>query len=129
MSGVLVGDTKGGKVEMKVTDDMEKDLIRAFMKCLKGGCDNSYPQEQEINEYRYIDAAWLDAVAAGLTAGQIQYPGETWRVIPAGEHMARAMRHINLWRKGDRSEPHIINASMRLMMAFVTEVKDGEKEL
>ena len=30
------------------------------------------------------------------------------------------MRHINLYRMGDRTEPHIINASMRLMMAFCT---------
>ena len=89
--------------------------------------DTDYPQETENNEYRYLSPAWLDAIAAGLTEGQRKYPGETWRQIPSAEHLARAMRHINLYRMGDRSEPHIINASMRLMMAFETSGAEREK--
>jgi len=88
---------------------------------------NEYPQETETNEYRYISAAWLDAVAAGLTAGQRKYPGETWREIPAKEHLARAMRHINMWLMGNREETHIINASMRLMMAFETDAAANDR--
>ena len=87
---------------------------------------NPYPQDAETNEYRYIAPAWLDAVAEGLTKGAIKHPGETWRQIPADEHLARAMRHINLYRIGDRSEPHLVNASMRLMMAFETAKVEGE---
>ena len=79
-----------------------------------------YPQDEEKNEYRYISPSWLDEIARGLTAGAEKHPGETWRTIPSDEHLSRAMRHINLYRLGDRSEPHIINASMRLMMAFCT---------
>ena len=82
--------------------------------------EQQYPQDTEKNEYRYLSPSWLDNVAEGLTAGAIKHPNETWRQIPADEHLARAMRHINLYRKGYRSEPHIINASMRLMMAFET---------
>ena len=95
------------------------------------GCGGKrFPQETESNEYRYISASWLNAVAAGLTEGQVKYPGETWRQIPPEEHMARAMRHINLWRMGDRGETHIINASMRLMMAFDTDSrKEWERKL
>lgn len=84
-----------------------------------------YPQDAENDEYRYIDAAWLEAVAEGLTAGAKKHPGETWRQIPPEEHAARAMRHINLYRAGDRSEPHLVNATMRLMMTYATE-KAGE---
>ena len=79
-----------------------------------------YPQDEEKNEYRYISPSWLDEIARGLTAGAEKHPGETWRIIPSDEHLSRAMRHINLYRMGDRTEPHIINASMRLMMAFCT---------
>lgn len=79
-----------------------------------------YPQDEEQNEYRYISASWLDGIACGLTAGAKKHPGETWKTIASDEHLSRAMRHINLYRLGDRSEPHIINASMRLMMAFCT---------
>ena len=80
--------------------------------------EKEYPQDRETNEYRYFSPAWLDAIAEGLTKGAEKHPGETWRTIPADEHLSRAMRHINLYRNGDRSEPHIVNASMRLMMAF-----------
>ena len=77
-----------------------------------------YPQDEEQNEYRYIDCRWLDKVAEELTAGARKHPGETWRKIPAKEHAARALRHISLYLAGDRREPHLVNASMRCMMAF-----------
>lgn len=85
-----------------------------------------YPQDTEEDEYRYIDANWLEAVARGLTAGAKKHPGETWRQIPPKEHAARAMRHLNLYRAGDRKDTHLINAAMRCMMAYATE-KAGKK--
>ena len=87
--------------------------------------NTKYPQSTERNEYRYIDFAWLDEIAEGLTAGAEKHPGETWRSIPAEEHAARALRHLSMWLAGDRSDSHIINASMRCMMAFCT-VKNDE---
>ena len=82
-----------------------------------------YPQDKEKNEYRYMSPNWLDEIAKGLTQGNEKHPGETWKTIPSDEHLCRAMRHINLYRMGDRSEPHIVHASMRLMMAFETMEK------
>ena len=66
-----------------------------------------YPQDEEKNEYRYIDFAWLDEIAMGLTAGAKKHPGETWREIPAREHVARAIRHLSMHQTGDSSEPHL----------------------
>lgn len=88
-----------------------------------------YPQDTEEDEYRYIDAGWLEAVARGLTAGAKKHPGETWRQIPPEEHAARAMRHLNLYRAGDRKDTHLINAAMRCMMAYATERVRGEGQL
>ena len=85
-----------------------------------------YPQDTEEDEYRYIDAGWLEAVARGLTAGAKKHPGETWRQIPPEEHAARAMRHLNLYRAGDRKDTYLINAAMRCMMAYATERVRGE---
>ena len=85
-----------------------------------------YPQDEEQNEYRYISPSWVDAIACGLTAGAKKHPGETWKTIPPDEHLSRAMRHINLYRLGDRSEPHIINASMRCMMARTMEREENQ---
>ena len=79
-----------------------------------------YPQDEEPNEYRYIHFAWLDEIAMGLTAGAKKHPGETWREIPSEKHVSRAIRHLSMHLTGDSSEPHLINASMRCMMAFAT---------
>ena len=35
----------------------------------------AYPQDQENNEFRYIEPAWLNEVAKGLTAGAVKHPG------------------------------------------------------
>ncbi|WP_314447764.1 dATP/dGTP diphosphohydrolase domain-containing protein [Selenomonas artemidis] len=83
--------------------------------------EQKYPQDEEKNEYRYIDCGWLDEVATGLTAGAKKHPGETWKDISAREHAARALRHLSMWLAGDRSDSHIINASMRCMMARTME--------
>ena len=83
--------------------------------------EQKYPQSVEPNEYRYLDYLWLNEIATGLTAGAEKHPDETWRDIPAKEHAARALRHLSLWLAGDRSDSHIINASMRCMMARVME--------
>lgn len=86
----------------------------------------TYPQDTEEDEYRYIDASWMEAVARGLTAGAKKHPGETWRQIPPEEHASRAMRHLNIYRAGDREDTHLINAAMRCMMAYATEKARGE---
>lgn len=88
--------------------------------------DQKYPQSAEANEYRYIDFEWLNEVATGLTAGAEKHPGKTWHDIPAKEHAVRALRHLSLWLAGDRSDEHIINASMRCMMARVMEREEDQ---
>ena len=62
-----------------------------------------YPQDTEDNEYRYLDFCWLDAMARGLTAGAEKHPGET-------------------------SESHLVNASMRCMMAYATAAGAAETQ-
>ena len=89
---------------------------------------NDYPQAQEENEFRYLSPAWLDEIAKGLTAGAQKYPGETWRHIPAKEHAWRAVRHLILYLKGDTQDTHLINASMRCMMAFETAAAENDRE-
>ena len=85
-----------------------------------------YPQDTEPNEYRFFSPDWLNAIAEGLTAGAVKHPGQTWRQIPPTEHAWRAVRHLIMFLMGDRSEPHLINASMRVMMAFETTKENGQ---
>ena len=88
-----------------------------------------YPQAQEENEFRYLSPAWLDEIARGLTAGAQKYPGETWRQIPPKEHAWRAVRHLILYLKGDTQDTHLINASMRCMMAFETAAAENNRDI
>lgn len=80
-----------------------------------------FPQDSEPNEYRYLSPDWLNEIAKGLTAGAKKHPGETWRKIPPKEHAWRAIRHLTMFLMDDDSESHLINASMRVMMAYETE--------
>lgn len=105
----------------KQTLDITRDDVKLAVNNLVASVNKAYPQDAENNEYRYINAKWLDEVATGLTAEIKKHPGETWRNISVNEHLARALRHINLMRMGDQSDSHIINASMRLMMAYVVD--------
>ena len=89
--------------------------------------EQKYPQSAEPNEFRHLNYPWLNEIVIGLTAGAEKHPGETWHDIPAKEHAARAVRHLSMWLAGDRSDKHIINASMRCMMAWVMEQEESKK--
>jgi hypothetical protein len=39
-----------------------------------------------------------------------------WRTLPAGFHLARAQRHLDLLAGGDMGEPHLAHAACRLLM-------------
>lgn len=85
-----------------------------------------FPQHPEPNEYHFLVPGWIDALALGMTAGHESHPEDAWTTIPATEHLWRAARHIIMYLSGNRTEDHIMHASMRLMMAWATAGK-GEK--
>ena len=100
----------------------EDEMMRKYAEA--HGCGErreKYPQAQEQNEFRYLSPAWLNELAIGLTKGADAHPGETWRQIPANEHAWRAIRHLILFLMGNQEDKHLVNASMRAMMAFETD--------
>jgi hypothetical protein len=44
--------------------------------------------------------------------------GETWRGVPIAAHTAHARAHLKLLSAGDTSEPHLKNATTRMLMAL-----------
>jgi hypothetical protein len=58
----------------------------------------------------------LRIVEAVMERGARTHPGEDWRALPAGCHLARARRHLELLAVGDVSEPHLAHAACRLLM-------------
>lgn len=51
-----------------------------------------------------------------MERGARSHQGEDWRALPAGFHLARARRHLDLLAAEDVSEPHLAHAARRLLM-------------
>ena len=115
----LAGQAKEWTVTMRMEEPQEADdLTHEEMEEIT---NNSYPQDAEEDEFRYLSPQWLNEIARGLTAGAKRHPGETWRTIPAKEHAWRAVRHLIKYLEGDKADDHLIHASMRVMMAWETD--------
>lgn len=59
----------------------------------------------------------LRLLAQCLGFGARKYGKENWKAIPIEDNIAHAMNHVNEWNRGDRSEPHLVNAMARLSFA------------
>lgn len=71
----------------------------------------------------------LRLLAQCLGFGARRYGDENWKKIPMEDHLNHAMNHINEWRAGDRSEPHLVNAMARITFALWQAVDSGQQEV
>lgn len=60
----------------------------------------------------------LRLLAQCLGFGARKYGKENWKNIEQWDHLNHAINHINEWNRGDRSEPHLVNAMARLTFAL-----------
>ncbi len=60
----------------------------------------------------------LTIVGDVMVRGAASHPGDDWRAYPPAFHVAKAERHVRLYREGDKSEPHLAHAATRLLMAL-----------
>lgn len=119
---------RGNELWLEDADDLTHEEMRDIAEntTTEKSLAVDYPQDSEDDEFRYLSPVWLDEIARGLTAGAKRHPGETWRTIPANEHAWRAVRHLIKYLQGDKTDDHIIHASMRVMMAFETDAKEND---
>lgn len=69
----------------------------------------------------------LRLLAQCLGFGARKYGKENWKQIDQVDHLNHAMNHINEWNRGDRSEPHLVNAMARLTFALWQAVEQGQQ--
>jgi len=58
------------------------------------------------------------AMGHGMEQGYETEDGDYchWKAQPASYHLNRALRHIALWKSGDRSEDHVDHVISRILM-------------
>lgn len=69
----------------------------------------------------------LRLLAQCLGFGARKYGKDNWKQIEQWDHLSHAMNHINEWNRGDRSEPHLVNAMARLTFALWQAVEQGQQ--
>jgi len=66
--------------------------------------------------YDLITPVGLRRIAETYAEGAVKYTPRNWeKGIPASNLLNHAMRHVELWRGGDRSEDHLAHATWNLM--------------
>jgi hypothetical protein len=67
----------------------------------------------------------LRLLAQCLGFGARKYGKENWRKIDLEDNIAHCLNHLNEFRRGDTSEPHLVNALARLNFALAIAVSEG----
>jgi hypothetical protein len=74
-----------------------------------------------------IPAISLKLLAECLGFGARKYGFDNWKNLSLEENICHALNHLNEWRLGDRSEPHLVNAMARISFALWHAVDQGEQ--
>lgn len=105
------------KKEIKMSSESGKTVVNA-----QGG-----KQSFIEADFDCIPPVVLRLLAQCLGFGKRKYGFENWKKIPIEDNLSHAMNHINEWRAGDRSEPHLVNAIARLSFALWHAVNNKQQ--
>ncbi len=82
-------------------------------------------QSFTLADYSKVPPQALRLLAQCLGFGARKYGADNWKRITIEEHLSHAMNHIQEFRCGDRSEPHLVNTFTRIAMALQLAVEQG----
>ena len=60
--------------------------------------------------------------------GETHDPPDSWKDQSVGEHIRHLALHLVEYAKGDTSEPHLLHAACRGILAVAVELRSGEEE-
>jgi hypothetical protein len=69
----------------------------------------------------------LRLLAQCLGFGARKYGKDNWQGLPIDDNLCHCLNHINEFRAGDASEPHLVNAMARLTFALSQAVDAGRQ--
>ena len=78
-------------------------------------------------DFSSVPPKCLRLLAQCLGFGSRKYGKDNAGKIPIEDHLSHAMNHINEFRTGDTSEPHLVNALARITMALSQAVENGSQ--
>lgn len=84
-------------------------------------------QSFTLARFDYIPPEAMILLAECLGFGGKKYGQDNWRKIPIEENIAHAVLHLQRFRAGDQSEPHMVNAFARVCFALSQAVESGDQ--
>ena len=75
--------------------------------------------------YHLIPIEGMAKMAAVMRQGELAgKPDDGWRMVPVKEHINHAISHLLAYVAGRHKEPHLANASCRVLMALDLDRKE-----
>jgi hypothetical protein len=83
-------------------------------------------QSKVEGRFDLVDPTALKLLAECLGFGAAKYGEYNWLKISTKEHLNHALAHINAFQRGDTTEPHLVNAFCRTMMALRKSIDEND---
>lgn len=123
--------SKGAKAEKALAEWLGVEVFYQNELQVKDGQTvvNEHGGKQSHLSARFdcIPPECLRLLAQCLGFGATKYGKDNWRKIEMEDNIAHAMNHLNEYRRGDRSEPHLVNAMARVTFALSQAVELGDQ--
>jgi len=102
--------TRFVKVETEPQPEPQSEAVHRFASGAVRGTDASGTR------FDLISPVALEALAETYAEGAAKYGDNNWlKGIPTSDLLNHALRHLNMWQRGDTSEPHLAHAAWNVL--------------